>query len=114
MWGCAAFCRQASREARGRIGTGGSVRFLTEGEDNMDIGVIRTFFMWCTILNAGLLCLSCLVCGFAGDWVYRMHSRWFPMPRETFNVLLYAFFGAYKIAFLVFSAVPYAALMLVR
>jgi hypothetical protein len=85
----------------------------THREDNMDITVIRAFFMWCTILNAGLLCLSFLICAFAGDWVYRMHGRWFSMPRQTFNVVLYSFLGAYKIAVWVFSAVPYVALVIV-
>ena len=78
----------------------------------MNITLLRAFFMWCTILNAGLLLLAFLVCAFAGNWVYRLHSRWFPMPRETFNVVLYAFLGAYKIVFWLFCAVPYVALVI--
>jgi hypothetical protein len=79
----------------------------------MDIAVLRTFFMWCTILNVGLVCLSFLICAFSGDWVYQMHSRWFPMPRETFNVVIYSFLGVYKIAVFVFNLVPYLALLIV-
>jgi hypothetical protein len=41
----------------------------------MDIATVRAFFMWCTIVNGGLLILSFLICAFAGDWVYRMHGR---------------------------------------
>ena len=78
----------------------------------MDIGILRSFFMWCTILNVGLLLLSFLICTFAGDWVYRMHSRWFPMPRETFNVVIYSFLGVYKIAVWVFALIPYVALVI--
>ena len=78
----------------------------------MNVSLIRAFFMWCTILNAGLLLLSFLICVFAGGWVYRMHSRWFPMPRETFDVVLYSFLGLYKILFWVLSAVPYVALLI--
>jgi len=79
----------------------------------MDITVIRSFFMWCTILNAGLLCLSFLITAFAGDFVYKVHTRWFPMPRETFNAILYAFIGMYKLMVFVFCVVPYVALLIV-
>ena len=78
----------------------------------MDVPTIRAFFMWCTILNAALLALSFLICTLALDRIYRMHTRWFPMPEEAFHVVLYSFLGLYKIVFWVFSAVPYMALLL--
>jgi len=49
----------------------------------------------------------------APDLVYRKQSRWFPIPRETFNVVIYSFLGLFKIVFLVFSVVPYVALLIV-
>lgn len=79
----------------------------------MDIQTIRAFFMWCTIVNAALLIWSFLVCAYAGDRIYRMHGKWFPMPRETFNVAIYSFIGLYKVLVIVFNAVPYIALLIV-
>lgn len=79
----------------------------------MDIQALTTFFMWCTIINGGILTLWTLLCMFAPELVYRTQSIWFPIPRETFNVILYSFLGLFKIAFLVFSAVPYIALLIV-
>ena len=79
----------------------------------MDIQILTRFFMWCTILNGGLLILSFLICTFSGDWVYRMHSKWFPIPRETFNVVIYSFIGLVKIFVLIFNVVPYVALLIV-
>ncbi len=79
----------------------------------MDIGVVRAFFMWCTILNGALLVLSFLICVFAGDWVYRMQSKWFPIRREAFNVAIYSFLGVFKMFVLVFNLVPYVALVIV-
>ena len=76
----------------------------------MEISVVRAFFMWCTILNGGLLIFSAIICAFAGDWVYRAHSRWFPMSREAFNVVIYSFIGFYKVLFLLFNLVSYLAL----
>ena len=79
----------------------------------MDITAVRAFFMWCTILNGGLLILSSLILVFAGDFVYRIHSKWFPMPRETFNVVIYSFLGLFRIIILVFNVVPYVALLII-
>lgn len=78
----------------------------------MDMLALRTFFMWCTILNAGLLLLTFLILALAGDWVYRMHSRWFPMPRETFNVVIYSFLGVMKLFVWVFNLIPFLALVI--
>ena len=79
----------------------------------MDIETLTTFFMWCTILNVGLLVLSSLICLCAGDWVYGMHSKWFSISRETFNVAIYSFLGLYKVLIFVFNLIPYIALLII-
>ena len=79
----------------------------------MDIEMLTKFFMWCTILNLGLLMLSFLILAFSGDFVYKMHSRWFPMPREAFSRILYSFIGMYKIIVFVFNVVPWAVLAII-
>jgi hypothetical protein len=43
----------------------------------------------------------------------RTQSKWFPLPRETFNVGIYSFLGLFKIVFLVFNLIPYVALVIV-
>jgi len=78
----------------------------------MDTQVLTAFFMWCTILNAGLLMLTFLMT-VIGDFVYTMHSKFFAMPRETFNVVLYSFLGIYKLLVFVFNVVPWIALLIV-
>ncbi len=79
----------------------------------MGIEMLTRFFMWCTILNAGLLVFSFMMVAFAGNFMYRIHSKWFPMPRETFNVVLYSFIGAYKILVFVFNFVPWVTLAII-
>jgi len=79
----------------------------------MDIDSIRAFFMWCTILNLTLLALSSLICVCAGDWAYRIHSKWFSISRETFNVAIYSFLGLYKLLVFVFCLIPYLALLII-
>lgn len=79
----------------------------------MDIDTVRAFFMWCTIINGALLMLSFVICICAGNWAYRMHSKWFPISREAFNVAMYSFFGLYKMFILGFNLIPYVALLIV-
>ncbi len=79
----------------------------------MDIQILQSFFMWCTIFNGSLLVFSFIICASSGDWVYRMHSKWFPMPRDVFNVVIYSFIGMLKIFVLVFNLIPYIALEIV-
>jgi len=79
----------------------------------MDIHTVKAFFMWCTIVNGVLLILSFLIYTCAGDWIYRMHSKWFPMSREAFNVAIYSFLGLFKIFVLVFNLVPYVVLLII-
>lgn len=64
-------------------------------------------------MNMGLLIFSFLMLAFAGDFVYRIHCKWFPMPRKTFNVVLYSFIGIYKIIVLAFNTIPWAVLAII-
>ena len=70
---------------------------------------MKDFFMWCSIINGSILVLSFLMCAFAGDWIYRMQSKFFPISREAFNVIIYCFIGLYKMFFIVFNLVPFLA-----
>jgi hypothetical protein len=79
----------------------------------MDIQTLTTFFMWCTIMNGSLLVLWTLMLIVAPDLVYRTQSKWFSIPRETFNVVIYSFLGLFKIVFLAFNVVPYVALLII-
>ena len=79
----------------------------------MDLATLTTLFMWCTIINGGFLILWIAFCVLSPDLVYRTQSKWFPIPRETFNVVIYSFLGAFKVLFLIFNLVPYVALLIV-
>jgi len=78
----------------------------------MDTAAIRSFFMWCTILNAALLVFSFLIVAFAGNCVYKIHSKWFAVQREAFDVAVYCFIGLLKVLIIVFNLVPYLALVI--
>ena len=79
----------------------------------MDIQTLTTFFMWCTILNGGMLILSSVFLILAGDLAYRIHSKWFSISREAYNLVCYSFLGLFKVLFLIFNVVPYVALLII-
>jgi hypothetical protein len=79
----------------------------------MDIQTLTTFFMWCTIINLGLLVLISIVCLFLSDFSYRMNNIIFSISRETFNIGLFSFIALYKIFVITFNIVPYIALLII-
>lgn len=78
----------------------------------MDIQTLKAFFMWCTIINVGLLALWTLTHLTMPNLVYKTQKRFFPIPQETFTVVFYSFIGLFKIIFLVFNLVPYIVLLI--
>ena len=68
------------------------------------------FFIWCTVINYAILILWFVVFIFAHDWLYRMHSRWFKIPVETFDAVHYGGIAVYKIGIMLLNLVPLIAL----
>lgn len=66
--------------------------------------------LFCTAINYAILLIWFGVFVFAHDWLYRMHSRWFKLSVETFDVVNYAGISIYKIGILLFNLVPLIAL----
>ncbi|MBN1592307.1 MAG: hypothetical protein JW941_03535 [Candidatus Coatesbacteria bacterium] len=79
----------------------------------MHIETLTAFFMWCTIINGAILTIWTVSALFAMDLMYAIHGRWFSIPREMFNIAIYSLLGLFKLLFLIFSAVPFIALLIV-
>jgi len=80
----------------------------------MNIQRLTAFFMWCTIINGILLVITVIMGTIGLDFVYSIHGKLFQLSRETFSVVFYSFLGLYKMVWLVFNAVPYVALLIIR
>lgn len=76
----------------------------------MELEALRAFLGWCTLFNFGILIYWYIMVISARDWVYRLHSRWFPISREAFNTAMYCFIGSMKLLVLFFNLIPYLAL----
>ena len=78
----------------------------------MDMQTLTSFFMWCTIINGGLLIFWVLATMAIPKLVYKTQVAFFPMSRENFNMVFYLFLGIYKIFFIVFNVIPFIVLMI--
>lgn len=78
----------------------------------MDLQFLVKFLVWCTIINGGLLLLWSLIIPLAPDFIFRVMARWFPLSRETHNIVMYALVGFFKIIFIFFNLVPLIVLLM--
>ena len=74
---------------------------------------IKHVLLWCVGLNYAILLIWSGVFVFAHDWMYRIHTRWFKLPRETFDAMHYAGLAVYKIGIILLNLVPLVALCLI-
>jgi hypothetical protein len=79
----------------------------------MTLELTRSFLLWCTVLNYGILLVWFLAFASAHDWMLRLHGRWFRLSREQFDALHYAGMSVYKIGILLFALVPFIVLSIV-
>jgi len=76
----------------------------------MSIEFTRSFLLWCTVINYGILVVWFLVFAIAHDGIRRFHGRWFRLSDEQFDSLHYAGMSIYKIGILLFNLVPLVVL----
>ena len=79
----------------------------------MDIQILTSFFMWCTIINTCFLIFLALIYLLVPNLAYRLQSRFIPISRETFDIVFYSFIGFFKAVVLVFNVVPWMALLII-
>ncbi len=79
----------------------------------MTLETLSDLFLWCTLIDFGLLLWWFGWLALAPDWVFRLHSRWFPLSRETFYAVHYAGMALFKIGIILLNLVPYLALRIV-
>jgi len=80
----------------------------------MTTQLLQSFFMWCSIINIGMLMLLFFIITSAKEWAYKMHSRWFNISKESFDLVLYCFLGAYKLLVFLFCIIPWIALSIIN
>ena len=79
----------------------------------MDIRTLKEFFLLCSLINYAILLIWFGAFIFARRGLHDLHSRWFRLSDEAFDVTMYAGMAVYKLMILVFALVPYIALTLI-
>lgn len=72
----------------------------------MDKHALAVFLFWCAIANYVLLMASFGVFLAGRDWMHRLHGRWFDLSASRMDAIVYALFGAYKLAIWFLLLVP--------
>lgn len=76
----------------------------------MNLETLRTFFMWCSVINYAVLLVWFLAFISMHDWMFRFHGRWFRFTQDRFDTIHYAAMAAFKTGILLFNLVPFLAL----
>lgn len=76
----------------------------------MSIETARSAFLWCAVINYGILLIWFFFFILAHDWMYSFHGRWFHFSVEQFDMLHYAGMSVYKIGIILLNLVPYISL----
>jgi hypothetical protein len=84
-----------------------------EGGEKMSIEVRRNFFLWCTVINYGMLLVWFLFFVFAHDWIQRIHGRWFRLSSDQFDAIHYAGMAIFKVGIILFNLVPFVVLCII-
>ena len=74
---------------------------------------VKEFFLWCTVINVSLLFISFFCFKIFHDFIYKIHSKFYNISVEKFDLIMYKFTGFYKIIVLVFNLVPYIVLEII-
>ena len=72
----------------------------------MTISDLREILIWSLVANYVVLLVWFGAIVFAHDRVYRLHTRWFRMSRETFDAVHYGGMAVYKVGTLLLNVGP--------
>lgn len=68
----------------------------------------------CALINIGVLFFWFLMLAFLKDFVYKVHTRWFEISKESFNTIHYAGLMFFKLIVFIFNIIPWIALTIMK
>lgn len=78
----------------------------------MTVTTLRDVLIWSLVFNYVILLVWFAVLTLAHDRVYRLHTRWFHLSRESFDAIHYGGMAVYKIGVLLLNLAPLVALLI--
>lgn len=80
----------------------------------MTLAQLQSFLLWGAALNYAVLLLAFAAWTLAGDALYRLHARWFPIERAQCHAAVYLMLGLYKLGIWLLFVTPWIAVCIVR
>jgi len=80
----------------------------------MNINLLHSFFLWCTLIDGGVLLLTVIVTVLFRDLAYRIQSKFYPISREAFDMTMYAGVGIMKLFWIFFNVTPLVSLYILN
>jgi hypothetical protein len=74
---------------------------------------IERVLLGSALLNYAILLIWLGAFIFSHEWMYRLHTRWFKIPVETFDAVHYGAMAVYKVGILLLNLAPMIAIFLV-
>jgi hypothetical protein len=74
---------------------------------------VRTFFLWCTVVNYGLLLLWAFLLMLPHAWMYWLWGKSCGLSAERFDEINFTGMVFFKMGVILFNLVPYVALRIV-
>jgi hypothetical protein len=79
----------------------------------MNLETARSFFLWCTVINYGVLLWWALLFMFAHDAMLRLWGKWVRVSAAEFDILNIAGITLYKVGVILFNLVPCISLYII-
>ncbi|MGH1537936.1 MAG: DUF6868 family protein [Gammaproteobacteria bacterium] len=76
----------------------------------MDKSELLHLLGWCSLIYIIVLFVWALFFIIGRNWIYNIHSKWFSISEEKFDIIHYSLIGLFKILLIVFFLIPYLVL----
>ena len=80
----------------------------------MTLETLQDILQWSAVINIGLIIVWAFMIMAAGNFIYRLHNRVFPMSREHFSVIHYGGILLYKLLIFLFNLIPLLAIYIIQ
>lgn len=79
---------------------------------DIDLNAVRQILIWSLVVNYVILLVWFAAIVFGHDRVYRLHTRWFHLSRESFDAIHYGGMAVYKIGTLLLNVAPLVGVLI--
>tara|TARA_B100001250_G_scaffold414503_1_gene453314 strand:+ start:3998 stop:4240 length:243 start_codon:yes stop_codon:yes gene_type:complete len=76
----------------------------------MELDTLKIFFMWCSIINLGVLICSSLLVSLFRNKIIPIHKKFSGLEENDLKRLYFNILGNFKIAIFLLNFVPYLVL----